>query len=268
MPHIVKSDPTYFARPSNLKEIGERARDLGHLGEVYPPLDPSAFFSDFLGLILGLEKRLNPTQMSFGDSSRRYWHGGHIPLFGPLTGIRKATDCLLLAFNITKLSEGRADGIGWSTVNGVWKPPLPEVEPAVWKTLRMYGEKILTHLANDLSDDIHALDGTVGNNETENHGHKPQAEALHSDDFRTVNWYGTEYIFTFTQAECVRVLWEEWARGTPEVSEVTIQSKMGRRCGRLRDVFKKSNNGTHPAWGTMICRGTKGAFRLKKPEIS
>lgn len=266
MPHIVESDSTYFARPSNLKEIGERARDLGHLGEVYLPLDPSAFFSDFLGLILGLEKRLNPTQLPFGDSSRRYWHGGHIPLFGPLTGIRKATDCLLLAFNITKLSEGRADGIGWSAVNGVWKPPLPDVEPAVWKTLRMYGEKILTHLANDLPDDIRALDGTAGNNETEKHG-QPQAEALHSEGFRSVKWYGTEYRFTNMQGECVRVLWEEWARGTPEVSELTILDKAGSSGSRLRDVFKMANKRMHPAWNTMICPGSKGAFRLKTPKV-
>lgn len=47
-------------------------------------------------------------------------------------------------------------------------------------------------------------------------------EAKHSPDFRSVNWFGTEYHFTATQAACVSVLWDAWTNGTPEIGGDTL----------------------------------------------
>src|SRR5262249_51851747 len=85
------------------------------------------------------------------------------------------------------------------------------------------------------------------------------ADVTHSDDFRSARWYGTEYVFSPTQAACVRVLWEAWERGSPVVGQETVLDGAGSVGNRLRDVFEK---GKHPAWGVMIVSPRKGAFRL------
>jgi hypothetical protein len=92
----------------------------------------------------------------------------------------------------------------------------------------------------------------------------PPADVSHSDDFRSVRWYGTDYVFTPTQAACVRVLWEAWERGTPVLGQDSIleHQDVGSAASRLYDVFQK---GKHPAWGKMIVSPRKGAFCLAKP---
>lgn len=85
-------------------------------------------------------------------------------------------------------------------------------------------------------------------------------------DCRCVNWYGTLFSFTGTQAACVKVLVEHYKAGVPEVAEQTILSNewVDSSQQRLAQVFDK---GKHPAWGTMIKPGgTKGTFRLVKPN--
>ena len=95
---------------------------------------------------------------------------------------------------------------------------------------------------------------------------KPTREVEHSTDFRSVWWCGQDYTFTPNQAACVKLLWENWERGTPDVGEQTILEFIDSNQDRLRDIFVK---GEHPAWGTMIKPGdTKGAFRLAKSAIS
>jgi hypothetical protein len=91
---------------------------------------------------------------------------------------------------------------------------------------------------------------------------RPVADVCHANDFRSVRWYGTEYIFTPTQAACVRVLWDAWERGSPVVGQDLILETAGSTGARLRDVFDK---GRHPAWETMIVSPRKGAFRLNAP---
>jgi hypothetical protein len=86
-----------------------------------------------------------------------------------------------------------------------------------------------------------------------------QANVAHSDDFRSVCWYGTDYVFTPTQAACVRVLWEAWERGSPVMGQDSILETAGSTGARLRDVFEK---GKHQAWDKMIVSAKKGAFRL------
>ena len=80
----------------------------------------------------------------------------------------------------------------------------------------------------------------------------------HSKDFRSVKWCGQSYLFTKSQALCVKVMWEASQQGTPEMEGLTILTDADAAGTRLIDVFRK-----HPAWGTMIVKGgTKGAYRL------
>lgn len=88
------------------------------------------------------------------------------------------------------------------------------------------------------------------------------APASHSRDFRSVLWPGqiTYFSFTSKQAHAVKILWEAWKSGAPEVSEKTIQTEIEMDTD-LRHLFRG-----HPAWGTMIHPGiSKGAWMLKTP---
>jgi hypothetical protein len=87
----------------------------------------------------------------------------------------------------------------------------------------------------------------------------PNVEVAHSEDFRSVRWCGRDYNFTPMQASCVRVLWEAWENGSPVVGQAHIIDRAGSAGSRLQDVFEK---GKHPAWGTLIIKAKKGAFRL------
>jgi hypothetical protein len=83
----------------------------------------------------------------------------------------------------------------------------------------------------------------------------------HSQDFRSVHWYGQDFTFTATQAACVKVLWESQEQGTPAVGQECILEQAGSEQKRLVDLFK-----SHPAWGTMIVRAKKkGAYQLAEP---
>jgi hypothetical protein len=93
---------------------------------------------------------------------------------------------------------------------------------------------------------------------------KPADNVHHSDDFRSVVWFGTSYTFTKSQAACVEILWAAREAGTPELDGLTVVTKAEVAQTRLIDVFR-SNGKTHPAWGTMIVPGTsKGARRLNE----
>jgi hypothetical protein len=86
--------------------------------------------------------------------------------------------------------------------------------------------------------------------------------AKHSVDFRSVFWFGDEYSFTGNQAAAVKILWENWKNGTPDVSGEYIATEISSDSKRARDIFKE-----HPALGSMICQGqTKGTYRLTEPK--
>ena len=92
----------------------------------------------------------------------------------------------------------------------------------------------------------------------------PPGRARHALDYRSVIWYGHQYTFTANQAACVRILWESWKDGTPEVGDATVLEGAEIDTRRLRDVFRG-----HPAWGSMIVKGkTKGTHRLSPPQKS
>jgi hypothetical protein len=84
----------------------------------------------------------------------------------------------------------------------------------------------------------------------------------HTDDFRSVSWFGTPYTFTRMQAKCVRALWEAWERGTPDVDLQTILRAIDSYSARLHHLFDK---GRHRAWKTMIQSRRKGTYRLVEP---
>ena len=81
--------------------------------------------------------------------------------------------------------------------------------------------------------------------------------ARHSDDFRTVHWFGERYTFNSTQAAVVRVLWKAWEAGTPGVATDTLLEEAGTSGSRLRDIFKG-----HTALGTLFVQSGKGVYRL------
>jgi hypothetical protein len=101
-------------------------------------------------------------------------------------------------------------------------------------------------------------------------GHEPLSpgQASHSDDFTSVNWFGTVYHFNTTQADCIRLLWAEWERGGFGLSEMTIGDKIGSVSDRYRlaHTFRAKKGGCHPAWGTMIRKAGRGVYRLYPPD--
>jgi hypothetical protein len=95
-------------------------------------------------------------------------------------------------------------------------------------------------------------------------GEEPPIEF--SRDFRSCRWGTKQFTFTAQQAACVRVLWESRQRGTFDVSQITVLGEAESAMAdspkpRLRDLFR-----SHPAWGTMIVKGsTRGTYRLAEP---
>ncbi|MCK6619733.1 MAG: 7-cyano-7-deazaguanine synthase [Calditrichaceae bacterium] len=85
----------------------------------------------------------------------------------------------------------------------------------------------------------------------------------HSDDFRSINYNGFAYTLTSKQAEVVKLLYNAWEQGTPDIGQGFILTKLDpddkRSNRRLRDVFKS----TPEVWGTLIIPGSKkGTYRL------
>jgi hypothetical protein len=92
--------------------------------------------------------------------------------------------------------------------------------------------------------------------------------ATHTEDYRSVRWYGTVYTFTVNQARCIEFLWNEAVKGRTILTQEAIVRKVFDDDieRRLRDVFKGSgSNSMHPAWGTMIVQARKGMYGLSRP---
>lgn len=85
--------------------------------------------------------------------------------------------------------------------------------------------------------------------------------ARHSQDFASVVWFGTYYVFTASQARVVAELWAAWRNGTPDVRQDYLLEAAGSESRRLDNLFRG-----HPAWGAMIQRGpVRGVYRLVEP---
>jgi hypothetical protein len=90
----------------------------------------------------------------------------------------------------------------------------------------------------------------------------PLSPRRHGPDYRDVWWDGANHKFTATQAAVVKVLWEAYDHGTPEIGQETILEAAGSDAKRLADLFKG-----HAAWDTMIVEGTtRGTRRLAPPQ--
>ena len=93
----------------------------------------------------------------------------------------------------------------------------------------------------------------------------PLPDVGHSKDFRSCRWYRQTYSFTANQAACVKVLWQHWEHGTPDVAARTVLDKTEISTERLDRVFR-TNGKINPAWGTMIVTTRKGTHRLQEPQ--
>lgn len=99
-----------------------------------------------------------------------------------------------------------------------------------------------------------------------------KSNPTHSDDFTSVNWFGTKYTFSKgQQAEAIKHLWDAWETDGHSLSEMNIGDKVGSssRNFRLEKVFRikgGKGKGQHPAWGTMVKRVNKGVFALCPPN--
>jgi len=115
----------------------------------------------------------------------------------------------------------------------------------------------LERLKRGVSNDLDRLDAIASTATTSD-----SRAVEHSEDFCSVTWNGTRHTFTKTQAQCVGLLWKEWAKGTNGLSEKTIAESIDSSADRFRlsDTFRNKKDGFHPSWGTMIVRLRRGVF--------
>jgi len=97
----------------------------------------------------------------------------------------------------------------------------------------------------------------------------PTAEPEHkqefrvSDDGRSIFWNGKHWALTSRQGQAVRILYERYKSGTPDVSDYEILEALGTSNSRLRDTFRNS-----PLWNTLIISKKKGMHRLDPENVS
>jgi hypothetical protein len=91
------------------------------------------------------------------------------------------------------------------------------------------------------------------------------ADPDHSEDFHFVRWYGQEHTFTHQQAAVVKLLWQAWENGTPDLGKEYLLETSESSTDRLRNIFKEKG-GMHPAWDAMIVESRQGVFRLSPPQ--
>lgn len=94
-----------------------------------------------------------------------------------------------------------------------------------------------------------------------------QGKISHSDDFTSINWFGEPFSLTRMQAASIKLLWEHYERGTPDLSGDTILERIGSSGRedkeRNRNLFQYIFKRNKTAWNTLIIRGkTKGTYRL------
>lgn len=78
-----------------------------------------------------------------------------------------------------------------------------------------------------------------------------------SPDFTSVARHDRVFTFTKRQAKIVRILWQAWQHGTPEVGQDYLLADE-ERSKRVADIFTE-----HEAWKTLIVPGKRDAtFRL------
>ncbi len=81
--------------------------------------------------------------------------------------------------------------------------------------------------------------------------------ARHSSDFRSVRWYGRDFVFTPAQSLIVQALWNAWENNTPRMGAKALLRAADMISDKISDLFKE-----HPAWNEMILTDSKGNYWL------
>jgi len=89
----------------------------------------------------------------------------------------------------------------------------------------------------------------------------------HALGFGSVRWGGQTFgPFTTMQAAVIRVLWEHFEQGTPDIAQAEILEAIDPERSseieptKLRSLFQDSD-----AWGVLIVQSRKGLYRLTDP---
>jgi hypothetical protein len=91
-------------------------------------------------------------------------------------------------------------------------------------------------------------------------------QAVHSGDYKSVDWFGKQYQFSAPQAACVQVLWRAWLSGTPIIREEQVLETARVKARSLKEVFKSPPG--QAAWGSLIADGDRrGTVRLAEPAV-
>jgi len=228
-----------------------------HLGT---PINPERDLPAFYTLVSACHDRIFPhyRKIITPDILKIHPSIDHIPTFEKSDEINIPLPTVGVIKNLEKKTnevQRKPDGLA-----GLFYPSNTVAPHSEWPNLETETrDKIETDLEiafEYVKADLEALT-TPGKTASD----KEKPKALHSLDFRSVKWFGTEFTFTSYQAACVKVLWKAWENGTSEVGGDTILLNAECENKRLKDVFKG-----HPAWGKMIKPGsTKGAYQLIEP---
>jgi hypothetical protein len=88
--------------------------------------------------------------------------------------------------------------------------------------------------------------------------------ARHSEDFTSVDWFGTRHTITSMQAACIAVLWKAWENHTPGLRQTTILDRAGSEMANKKKPSLAKLFEDNPAWGTMIVPvpEARGAYQM------
>lgn len=168
------------------------------------------------------------------------WLGEALKISSEASRLVEAADQILFS----TAPEGRSDEerVHWHELygfdGGLYQPPTERDKAA------------FIGAAVGLRDSLQSLRKTL----------KPSPVCPHGKDFRSLRWNEQLFSFTAAQAAVVKMLYENWCNGTPDVGDETLLSAVDPEAppARLNVLFR-----SHPAWKVIIVQGdTKGTHRL------
>jgi hypothetical protein len=90
----------------------------------------------------------------------------------------------------------------------------------------------------------------------------PASDTSHSDDFRSVSWFGQRFTFTPNQAAIIEQLWRARELGNLDVGTDILIEAAECATKRVDVVFRKNK-----AWKTLVVPGErKRTYRLAEPS--
>jgi hypothetical protein len=156
---------------------------------------------------------------------------------------------------------------------GAWASERSDFSPAIAHEPVRLATLIVNTMRRELARVDHRLACRAGRQEQPPPmAHPDVTEPTAEQQYRVVRLPGgTIYTFTPAQAECVKVLWEAWEEGRPEMRAATILDRAKVENESLAEVFRQRRNGVkvpNPAWGALIVeddKNGKGWYRLSLP---